>query len=90
MSASFDDKNKMFIAVAYAFCIVQFILVLVITMVYPHFDKKLMLGLSAILGILISGNVRRIYKQHRFDESMKPLDDLLKDFKENKSDGNKN
>ena len=69
------DAMKKFVTAIYAFCAAQFIFVFILTLILKYLDKKLMLMLSAIVGIVLSSVVRQSYHAHLVDESTKPLDE---------------
>ena len=69
------DSLKKFVRAIYIFCMAQFIFVFILTLIFKHLDKKLLLMLSAIVGIVLSSVVRRSYQAHLVDESTKPLDE---------------
>ena len=59
----------------YIFCGGQFLFVFYLTSVYPELDRKTMLMLSAVIGIILSGVIRRSYQAYLLHESTKPLDE---------------
>ena len=73
--ASKTDAMRKFVIAIYIFCVAQFIFIFILTLIFKYLDKKLLLMLSAIIGIVLSSVVRRSYQAHLVDESTKPLDE---------------
>jgi len=88
--SSKTDNTKKFVQAIYVFCVVQFILVFILTLIFKYLDKKLLLMISAIMGIVLSSVVRRSYYKSLLDRSMKPLDErtMKEYFKDDKADAN--
>jgi len=56
-------------------CIGQFVVLLIVTYFIPSLDKKFILFLSAVLGILAYGAANRSFVKHRVDETTQKLSD---------------
>ncbi len=59
----------------YAICVIQFIGVFIYTATTPAVDKKLLLTLSAVGGLVISSAVRQMHHAYKLEDSTKPLDE---------------
>ncbi len=70
-------------------CVLQFIVFFIVTKFLIFLDAKVILGFSAICGLLLSGAARRSYIHYQVEQSSKPLGaEILKsDSKDKKKSG---
>jgi len=66
-----NDEN--IIDIVRAMCALQFVVILIVVNFIPNLDRKLIILLSAVFGILVSGAVSRNFIRNKVTESIKPL-----------------
>lgn len=75
MTIDAEKKVELFTRVLYAFCVLQFVFFAIFTSTVTYLDKKLVLTLSAVFGLVLASFVRQSHHAYMLKESSKPLDE---------------
>ena len=79
------EKNRQFYKFVQIFSVAQFILTVIVTIIYKSLDQKLLIFISIVVGIMLSSAARRWFRAYLIDESTKSVEDFVKDkLKESK------